>query len=215
MSGHASPHWGRTPATSPAPPSPPSAPPPRPPCGNGGIAPDFIPQRAVSEAVLAELSDRNWQGVPVLLPGSAIGRDALAAGLSNLGARVRRVAAYRNVRPEGVAETARAVLRRGVDAVTFTSSSTVRNLLDILGDDRHLLNGCLIAAIGPITAATARELQLPVDIIAADHNVPGLANALAHHFAADASPSPAPVAPAAANPAATNTDEESHYAATP
>ena len=180
-----------------------------------GIAPDFIPQRAVSEAVLAELSDRNWQGVPVLLPGSAIGRDALAAGLSNLGARVRRVAAYRNVRPQGVAETARAVLRRGVDAVTFTSSSTVRNLLDILGDDRHLLNGCLIAAIGPITAATARELQLPVDIIAADHNVPGLANALAHHFAADASPSPAPVAPAPANPAATNTDEESHYAATP
>ena len=153
-----------------------------------GIEPDFVPQRAVSEAAAAELSGRDWAGVPVLLPGSAIGRDALASGLAGLGAEVRRVAAYRNVRPAGAAERARAVLRQGVDVVTFTSSSTVRNLVDILGDDRYLLDDCLIAGIGPITAATAGELGLSVDIIAAEHNVEGLADAVARHFAADGNP---------------------------
>ena len=155
-----------------------------------GIEPDFVPQRAVSEAVAAELSGRDWAGVPVLLPGSAIGRDALAWALAGLGAEVRRVAAYRNMRPAGVAERARAVFRQGVDVVTFTSSSTVRNLLDILGDDRYLLDDCLIAGIGPITAATAGELGLSVDIIAAEHNVEGLADAVARHFAADGNPAP-------------------------
>ena len=66
--------------------------------------------------------------------------------------------------------------------VTFTSSSTVRNLLDILGTERHLLEGSAIACIGPITAATAGEMGLNVDIIAAEHNVEGLADALAGHF---------------------------------
>jgi len=149
-----------------------------------GIEPDFVPRRSVSESALAELSDRDWRGVPVLLPGSAIGRDALAAGLAGLGAEVHRPPAYRNLRPAGVEQQARDALRRGIAAVTFTSSSTVRNLLDILGDDRHLLDGCAIAAIGPVTAATATECGLSVDLIAAEHNVEGLADALAGYFAA-------------------------------
>ncbi len=150
-----------------------------------GIAPDFVPQRSVSEAVIGELSGLDWAGRLALLPGSAIGRDALAVGLAGLGADVRRVAAYRNVRPDGVAERAREALGKGIDVITFTSSSTVRNLLAILGDDRYLLDGSLTACIGPITAATATELGLPVDIIATEHNVEGLADALARHFAND------------------------------
>ena len=144
-----------------------------------GIEPDFIPRRSVSEDVLAELSDLDWNGRLVLLPGSAIGRDALAVGLADLGADVRRVDAYRNVRPEGIEARARTAFQRGIDVVTFTSSSTVRNLLDILGEDRDLLDHCLIACIGPITAATAEESGLTVDILAAEHNVEGLADALA------------------------------------
>ena len=147
-----------------------------------GIDPDFIPKRSVSEEVIAELSALNWNGRLALLPGSAIGRDALAAGLANLGADVRRVPAYRNQRPEGIEERAQAAFERGIDVVTFTSSSTVRNLLDILGAKRHLLESGAIACIGPITAATAEEMGLTVDIIAAEHNVEGLADALAGHF---------------------------------
>ena len=150
-----------------------------------GIEPDFIPKRSVSEEVIAELSGLDWTGRLALLPGSAIGRDALASGLAGLGADARRVPAYRNVRPEGIEERARRAFERGVDVITFTSSSTVRNLLDILGDDRHLMEGSAVACIGPITAATAEELGLSVDIIAAEHNVEGLADALAGHFAGD------------------------------
>ena len=141
-----------------------------------------MPRRSVSEEVIAELSGLDWDGRLALLPGSAIGRDALATGLAALGADVRLVPAYRNVRPEGVEERARAAFERGIDVVTFTSSSTVRNLLDILGADRHLLDSSAIACIGPITAATAEEMGLTVDIIAAEHNVEGLADALAGHF---------------------------------
>ena len=92
------------------------------------------------------------------------------------------------MRPEGIEERARQAFERGVDVITFTSSSTVRNLLDILGDDRRLLEGSTIACIGPITAGTALELGLSVDIIAAEHNVEGLADALAEYFAGTAAP---------------------------
>ena len=150
-----------------------------------GIAPDFVPQRSVSESVVAELAGRrDWSGAPVLLPGSDIGRDTLASGLAGLGVQVRRATAYRNIRPAGVAEQARAALRDGVDAAAFTSSSTVRNLLDILGEERGLLDGCAIAAIGPVTAGTAAELGVSVDVVAAEHNVEGLAAAVAEYFAA-------------------------------
>ena len=148
-----------------------------------GIEPDFVPERSVSEEVIAELSGLDWTGQQVLLPGSAIGRDALASGLANLGADVRQVAAYTNTRPVDVEERAREAFKAGIDVVTFTSSSTVRNLLDILGNDRRLLDESLIACIGPITAATANELGLTVDIVAAEHNVEGLADALVSHFA--------------------------------
>jgi uroporphyrinogen III methyltransferase/synthase len=151
-----------------------------------GIEPDFVPQRSVSEEVIAELSWCNWAGQSVLLPGSAIARDALASGLVGLGADVHRVPAYANTRPSGIEERARDAFQRGIDVVSFTSSSTVRNLLDILGDDRQVLDQCLTACIGPITAATARELGLTVDIVATEHNVEGLADALVNHFTAAA-----------------------------
>ena len=147
-----------------------------------GIQPDFVPQRSVSEEVLAELSSLNWADKLVLLPGSAIGRDTLAKGLSALGADVRSVPAYRNIRPAGIEERAREVLGQGVDVVTFTSSSTVRNLLEMLGSDQHLLDASKIACIGPITAATATECGLTVDIVAETHNVEGLAEALVRHI---------------------------------
>ena len=151
-----------------------------------GIEPDFVPQRSVSEEVIAELSGLEWAGKSVLLPGSAIGRDALASGLAGLGADVLRVSAYTNRRPTGIEERATEAFRNGIDVVTFTSSSTVRNLLDILGNDRRLLDHCLTACIGPITAATATELGLKVDIIATEHNVEGLAGALVDYFTGDA-----------------------------
>ena len=71
----------------------------------------------------------------------------------------------------------------GVDVVTFTSSSTVRNLVDMLDGDRSALEASFIACIGPVTAATCRELGLRVDLEATEHTVEGLVDALTGHFA--------------------------------
>lgn len=147
-----------------------------------GIKPDFVPSTSVSEAVVTELSKKEWHGVPVLLPAADIGRDVLAKGLSRQGARVERVAAYRTMTPENAGKDARKLLGEGVDAITFTSSSTVRNLVDILGGDKSVLESSLIACIGPVTAGTARELGLRVDLVADEHTVEGLVEALTTHY---------------------------------
>ena len=147
-----------------------------------GITADFVPSRPVSEVVLKELSDRNWHGASVLLPSADIGRDELEQGLANMGATVNRLAAYRNLPVEGVSELAKQAFIDGVDVVTFTSSSTVRNLVEMLNGDRNALNASFIACIGPVTAATARELGLRVDLEASEHTVEGLVDALTRHF---------------------------------
>lgn len=151
-----------------------------------GIAADFVPSRPVSEAALRELSNRDWNGVSVLLPSADIGRDELEKGLAAMGARVNRLAAYRNVPVEGVNDLAKEAFKEafidGVDVVTFTSSSTVRNLVAMLDGDLKVLESSFIACIGPVTAATARELGLRVDLEASIPTIEGLVDALTNHF---------------------------------
>ena len=147
-----------------------------------GLLADFVPANSVSESVVEELSDRDWVSVPVLLPGADIGRDVLAEGLAHLGAKVERVAAYHTIAPNGIGVLARGILEQGIDVVTFTSSSTVQNLVGALSGDGSPLNSSTIACIGPATAATARELGLKVDLVAEKHNVEGLVEALVEYF---------------------------------
>ena len=147
-----------------------------------GIKADFVPSRPVSETILLELSGRRWQGVRVLLPAADIGRDELESGLSRWGAIVDRLAAYRNRPVPDAARRAKDAFSGGVDIVTFTSSSTVRNLVDMLDGDRTALEQSFIACIGPVTAKTARELGLRVDLQAKDHTVEGLVESLTSHF---------------------------------
>ncbi|MEM5770740.1 MAG: uroporphyrinogen-III synthase, partial [Bacillota bacterium] len=97
------------------------------------------------------------------------------------GAEVEVVPAYRTVSAGEEQDLLKESLRaRRVDAVTFTSSSTVKNFLALLaGEDiPALLSGVLLAAIGPITAATAREAGLEVAVIAREYTIKGLAEAL-------------------------------------
>ena len=151
-----------------------------------GIRPDFTPSRSVSSAALEELAAYDWNGVSVLLPAADIGRDELSDGLSRLGAIVERATAYRTITPPDAAQRARDAFAEGIDIVTFTSSSTVRNLLGLLEEDggpgRDALSGSLVACIGPVTSGTARELGLRVDVEAEEHTVDGLAQALVKHF---------------------------------
>jgi uroporphyrinogen III methyltransferase/synthase len=99
-----------------------------------GIRADFIPRRSVSEEVVKELADRDWPGVSVLLPGADIGRDVLAQGLSDLGATVEQIGAYRTITPEGSGKKARQLLEIGLRVDLVAERHTVEGLVESLAN---------------------------------------------------------------------------------
>lgn len=150
-----------------------------------GMEPDFVPEEYIAEAILPGLGDLN--GRWVLLPRADLARPALAEAIQASGGVAHEIAAYHTLPAEPDPEGLNA-LRAGVDVVTFTSSSTVRNfaaLMDRSGLDAHCLPGDPIyACIGPITAATAKEEGFPVAIIADEYTTHGLREALLRYFEA-------------------------------
>jgi uroporphyrinogen III methyltransferase/synthase len=148
-----------------------------------GLRPDYVPDEYVAEAIAAGLGD--VRGRRVLLPRADIARPALAALLRQRGGDVVEVTAYRTLRPEMEAGELRDLLAR-ITVATFTSSSTVRNLAEMARDAGlelgRVLEQAVVACIGPITAATARELGLDVDVEAQEYTVNGLVEALVRHF---------------------------------
>jgi uroporphyrinogen III methyltransferase/synthase len=146
-----------------------------------GINADLVPQVYLAEAVVEAMRPHLKKGGVVLLPRSAEGREALAEGLTKAGARVECLPLYRPGLPKaGERETRELVAR--VDAVTFTSSSTVRNLIGLLGGDKGPLEGKTIVCIGPVTAQAARELGLDVQVTAKRYDIQGLVEALREFF---------------------------------
>lgn len=141
-----------------------------------GIQARFMPDEYVADAIVEGI--RDVRGQRILLPRADIAREALAVELERLGGMVDEIAAYRTV-PAAPDTRGSAELRRGVDAITFTSSSTVRNFVALA--DRET-GGAIVACIGPITAQTARELGLPVDVMATEYTLDGLVAALVDHF---------------------------------
>ena len=150
-----------------------------------GVAADYVPDTYTTDAVAEGFAGLDVAGSRVLLLRADIALEGLPNGLRRLGAEVDSVAAYRTLTPPDAGERARELLgSASIDVATFTSSSTVRNLVELLGRDRALLDGVRIASIGPVTSATARELGLRVDVEASEHTVPGLVRALAESEAA-------------------------------
>ncbi len=144
-----------------------------------GVIADYVPDTFTTSAVAEGFGGLDVGGARVLLLRADIAPAALAEGLERLGAAVDSIAAYRTLKPADAGDRARELLGSGsIDVATFTSSSTVRNLVELLGSDRALLDGVRIASIGPVTSATARELGLRVDVEASEHTVPGLVQAL-------------------------------------
>ncbi|MBM3945808.1 MAG: uroporphyrinogen-III C-methyltransferase [SAR202 cluster bacterium] len=146
-----------------------------------GIVADLVPDEALSESALEALKTRMRTGDHVLLPRQLGGRDALPRGLRALCAHVEEVVMYSVRTPAGTKERARRILDEGVDIATFTSSSTVKNLVEALDGDVSRLSDVVIASIGPVTSATARELGLRVDVEANEHTVPGLVGAVVEY----------------------------------
>lgn len=148
---------------------------------------NFVPDEYRAEAVVAGLGGQAISGAKILLPRAAKARDIIPQELRKLGATVDVVEAYKTVRPEMDSARILESFRRGeIDAVTFTSSSTVENFARALepADVAKLLKGVALAAIGPITAQSAERLGLRVDITPDDYTIEALASALVHYFKA-------------------------------
>lgn len=150
-----------------------------------GLHVDFMPSEHVAEAIVEQAGADNWKGKKVLLARAAEGRAVIPDRLRQLGAEVEVVAVYRNVRPKVSRDEFRRTLGRGeVDAITFTSASTVRNFAGLFPDGEAvaLLEGVAVACIGPVTAAAARELGLEVQIMPGVYTIPALTEALEAYF---------------------------------
>jgi uroporphyrinogen-III synthase len=144
-----------------------------------GVHPDYVPAEYVAEALAAGLPVA--EGARVLMLRADIARATLRERLEARGARVDDVAAYRTITGTAQAgsDQTESEPSPAVDAVTFTSSSTVRGFLNAGG---RVPEGAAVVCIGPVTARTARELGLRVDAVAQLYTLEGLVEALVRHF---------------------------------
>jgi uroporphyrinogen III methyltransferase/synthase len=148
-----------------------------------GLDAQLTPPEFTSAGLLAALAAEEVAGKRVLVPRGEGGAPALVDGLRARGALVDEVVLYASRPPRQPDAAALALLKAGkIDVATFASSSSLRNLATLLGGDLTPLRSLTIACIGPVTAATARELGLTVAVEPAAHTIPALVEALRAHF---------------------------------
>ena len=121
------------------------------------------------------------KGKKILLPRAKGARTILPEALRKAGAVVDEVEAYRAVRPTKSKDSLEAILSKGIDVVTFTSSSTVRNFMELVSD-KTVMNGIKVAVIGPITAETVKSYGLKPHINPVEYTIPALVQAIVEHF---------------------------------
>jgi uroporphyrinogen-III synthase len=149
-----------------------------------GVKVDVVPKEYVAESVVRSLR-RRVKEKRVLLVRAKVARDVIPRELRKAGAHMDVVEAYETVVPQASRRRLQSALanpRRRPQVVTFTSSSTVRNFVSLLGSRKVSLEGIRLASIGPVTSSTLRELDLRADISAKKFTIPGLVDAILHAF---------------------------------
>ena len=140
---------------------------------------DLVPDRSVAESLLDAFPpariDATGVNEKVLITRAEVGRDVLAVGLERLGYSVEVLPVYRTVRVTPSASDLDVLRSGNVDAITFTSASTVENFCDLVGDEAA---GPTIVSIGPITSAAVRARGLTVGREADPHTIDGLVTAV-------------------------------------
>ena len=152
-----------------------------------GVDVDVVPREYVAESVVRSLR-RRVKGKRVLLVRAKVARDVIPKELRKAGAHVDVAEAYETVVPKSSRVRLRNALKnpqRRPDVVTFTSSSTVRNFVELLGAARGNLEGMRLASIGPVTSSTLREFGLRADIAAKEFTIPGLVKAIVSAVSSD------------------------------
>ena len=137
---------------------------------------DVMPREYVAEGLLEAFATHDLAGKRMLLPRAAEARDVIPVELARRGAEIEVVEAYRTEIPEYAAIAAREVFATKPDWITFTSSSTVKNLVAAAG--RDVLAGVKVASIGPVTSETARRHGIEVTVEAEHFTIDGLIEAI-------------------------------------
>lgn len=154
--------------------------------GSYGLKPDLVPSEFKAEGVLAALGGTKVRGQKFLIPRAKVAREIIPDKLREQGADVTVATAYENVRPSADLDRLQKLFEeKKVTAVTFTSSSTVHNFIEIVGKKEYkkLIEGVKIACIGPVTAKTAEEYGLKTDIMPREYTIPALVDAMVEFFA--------------------------------
>jgi uroporphyrinogen III methyltransferase/synthase len=152
-----------------------------------GIRPDLMPAEYRAESVAEAFKKEVSGNVKILLPRAAGAREVLPEELSSMGCYVEVVEAYRTVRPDTGKEEILSMLKKGnIHMVTFTSSSTVTNFMEIFGEGgdriKKWMEKISVACIGPVTAHTAEEKGLKVDITPREYTIEALTDAIVGFF---------------------------------
>jgi uroporphyrinogen III methyltransferase/synthase len=150
-----------------------------------GLRIDLIPEEYRAESVVEAFRKEGIQGKRILLPRALEAREVLPQELEKLGAVVDVVEAYRTVKPEEDREAVMALLRQGdIHMVTFTSSSTVSNFMDMFQGVPVLewMEKTAVACIGPVTAKRAEDQGLKVSLVAPEYTIPSFTQAIEAFF---------------------------------
>lgn len=150
-----------------------------------GIRIDYVPSEYRAEAIIEGLGLEKIRGSKILIPRAAVAREVLPEELVKMGAIVDVVDAYKTIRPKKKTDGIKKMLKnREINAITFTSSSTVINFIDMFKKEEisNLINGVPIACIGPITAKTAEKYGLKASIIPEHYTIEAFTDAIVDFF---------------------------------
>ena len=148
-----------------------------------GIRVDLVPDEFMAEGILKSFAALDLSGKKILIPRAKIARDILPEGLKKVGALVDVVTTYRTINSGAKKEDLTALIEAGeVDVVTFTSSSTVTNFIEIMGEGYVLPPQIKTACIGPVTAVAAKKAGLRIDMTQEEYTMNGLVQSLIQYF---------------------------------
>jgi uroporphyrinogen III methyltransferase / synthase len=149
-----------------------------------GVHVYLIPAKYQAEGILEGLNPAEIRGRRILMPRAAKAREILPQTLRQWGACVDVVHAYETVLPQAGEFGLRELFKKKIEVITFTSSSTVENFLRLLkGEDpNQILQAVIVACIGPITAGTATDRGLRVDIVSSEFTIAGLVGAIVKFY---------------------------------
>ncbi|MDI6783057.1 MAG: uroporphyrinogen-III C-methyltransferase [bacterium] len=148
-----------------------------------GFIADIVPSEYRAEGIIEAFAPLDLSRKKILLARALEARDILPEQLKQRGAKVDVVPVYKTIKPVGAQRAAPDKLK-SLDVITFASSSSVRNFVEMFSKEefKEIISSAAIAVIGPITAQTARELGLPIAIEATEYTIPGLVTAIRTYF---------------------------------